>query len=331
MWRVQRHHSQHPGNQPRPGKRQNPPQQNKRNLPPIDRPQLIIHQRHPQTRPRQTLRRTHRQPQPRCQQHRGRRSELHTVPPRGRQLGDPVPQRPNDVEPEEPEASPQEQARDDEDPIGGRRFGLDGAGLVGRIGRGPGPDSVGDVVGAVRDGHEHGARDLGVGPQVLDPVVISGDQGVGGLDVGGGEGHAFAGHALEEEEFGDGPEAAWVVEGEVCRGSEKALLGLDMGFAAADDSGIGFESGGVTFQVTFHGVLLFVGDGRGVGLGGRLARVAAFVVVDYNLAVRACREVDPWVVAPEGGTQGNVPPFEASVVLDETTVEVWKKEDVGNG
>lgn len=124
----------------------------------------------------------------------------------------------------DPEAETEEQAGDDEDPDGRGGFGVDEAGLVGLVGGAPGADGVGDVVAAVRDGHHHGRGDLGVGPEMLDFVVVYNGFGVGGGEVLRGVRDAVAGHALEYEEFGPGPDTLWVVEGETGSGQEETLV-----------------------------------------------------------------------------------------------------------
>lgn len=225
MRRIQRHHHQNPRNQPRNRQRQNPPTKDKQHLPPIHRPQIIIHQRNTHRRTRQALRRTNWQPQSRRQQHRNRRPKLHTKPSRRRQLRNLIPQRPNNMIPENPKSQTQKQARNNEHPNRRRRPRRHLASLIRRIGSGPGADGVGDVVGAVRDGHQHCGRDLRVGPEVLDAVVV-----VDGALVGFGEGfgvvrYAVAGYALHDDEFRPGPEALRVEHGEVGCWCEEALSG----------------------------------------------------------------------------------------------------------
>lgn len=119
---------------------------------------------------------------------------------------------------EKPEASTEEEASDDERPDRGFGLGVHLAGLIGGVGGRPRADGVGDVVGAVGDGHHHRGRDLGVGPEMFDFVVVAFGVGVGFLDVVISEGDAVAGHALEEDVFDVGEYAFRVQRGEVFGG-----------------------------------------------------------------------------------------------------------------
>ncbi|GFF88495.1 hypothetical protein IFM53868_05517 [Aspergillus udagawae] len=99
MRRIQRHQTQQSPHQPSRRQRQHPPTEDKTELLPIHRPQIIIHQRHPRRRPSETLRRRDRQPQPRGQQYRNRRPQLRRKPSRRRHLRDLVAQSPHNVVP----------------------------------------------------------------------------------------------------------------------------------------------------------------------------------------------------------------------------------------
>lgn len=105
------------------------------------------------------------------------------------------------MESKEPEACAEEEARNDEDPDGCGGTRGDSAVLVGVVRRHPGSDRIGDVVAAMRDGHDHGAQHLGVGPEMLHLVIVAFRAFVGCVQSGGVMGDAVAGDALKEEEL----------------------------------------------------------------------------------------------------------------------------------
>ena len=105
------------------------------------------------------------------------------------------------MESKEPEARPQEEARNDEDPDGCGGTRGDSAVLVGVVRRDPGSDRIGDVVAAMRDGHDHRAQHLGVRPEMLHLVVVAFRPFVGCVQSDGVMGDAVASDALKEDKL----------------------------------------------------------------------------------------------------------------------------------
>lgn len=87
-------------------------------------------------------------------------------------LGDAVAQVTHDMVTKSPESETQPKTTDSLDPersIGLGRGNSSAPGLI--LGR-EGTNGVGDIVGSVRNGHEHGSAHLGSRPQMFDLVLI---------------------------------------------------------------------------------------------------------------------------------------------------------------
>lgn len=246
MRRIQRHGHHQPRQQSRTGQRQNPPAEDESNLPPVHSPDVEIHQPHADRCSSETLRRADGQAHTTGQKHRDGGAQFRAEASTGTHLRDAVAERTDDLEAEEPESRAEEETGDDEHPDGGGDLGGHFVGLPRAVGGGPGADGVGDVVGSVRDGHEHCGEDLAVGEEVLGPVVVNFAAGVRGLEAGIFVGDAVAGHALEEEVFEESVEAGWVDGGEVFGWGEESLFrGDDTVACRGDDERVGFfERGG---------------------------------------------------------------------------------------
>lgn len=128
MRRIQRHQTKQAGDQPSTRQRQHPTRKDKRNLAPVNRRKVIVHQRSAHSSPGQTLRGRNRQSQSRRKQHRNRSAQLRRESARRRHLRDLVTQRPHDMESVEPEATAEKQTRDDEEPDRGTGFGVNPSG-----------------------------------------------------------------------------------------------------------------------------------------------------------------------------------------------------------
>jgi hypothetical protein len=57
--------------------------------------------------------------------------------------------------------------------------------------------------------------------------------------------------------------------------------------------------------------------------------VSGFIIINDNFAVSWSRPINPGVFLPEGRTEEDVVKAKASVLLDQTTMEIRPKEDVG--
>lgn len=73
----------------------------------------------------------------------------------------------------EPESETEQQTSDDKHPDRSARLGRDSTLSVRPVHSGPGTDSVGNIVGAVGDGHHHRGDDLTIRPHMLDTDIIT--------------------------------------------------------------------------------------------------------------------------------------------------------------
>ena len=236
--------------------------------------------------------------------------------------------------PEKPEPSAQQETGNNQDPDRRGRLAIHLSSPVGVVRRHSGPHRVGHIVGPVRDGHQHRAGYLRIGPEVLDAVIVARGGRVDGGQLLGLEGHAVPRDALEQPEFAETQQSLGVDEGEVAIWREEAVFGLDgLGAPTAEFRGHGalLEGAGVAVWGV-GGIFVFgvlgIDDGR-VVLRCEFGGHGACVVVDDDVCVLG-GEIDEGIGLPEGGPEGDVPPFQAGVFFDEAPVEVGEEEDVGD-
>lgn len=335
MGRIQRHQTQQPSNQPGRRQRQHPPTEDKAQLPPVHRSQIIIHQRHPSSRTRQALGRRHGQPQPGRQQHRDGRAQLRRKPSGRRHLRDLVTQRPHDIIPVEPEPQTQQQARNHKEPHRRRRLGIYRASTVRRIHGGPRPHRIRHVVAPVRNRHHHGRDHLAVGPEVLDAVVVAARARVDVAQQGGVVRDHVAGDALQEAELDPAEPFPGVCPGEVGDRVEEAFVRAEVFLAGFElrgglgGVGCAFDvvSGLEEFGVGGLGLLRLLLGGVEVGFrAGEDFAVGVFVVVCDEFVALA-GEVERAGILEKPGAEGEVVDADAGVLLDEAAVEVGEEED----
>lgn len=211
---IKRHAHNDPRHQPRARHSKHPADKDLANLLPVDRLKVVVRQRHPDNSARNTLRRRHRQTQVRSQQDRNCRSQLHRIPTRRRVLGNAVPEVAHDMVSERPEPEPQTQPTDGFNPRRRLRLRRRHASRPRLVLGGEGPDGVGDVVGPVRDRHDHRRAHLRRRPKVLDFIVELGCAAVYVLESLGLVSDYVPRDAVEEHHADRGPDAARVGPGE---------------------------------------------------------------------------------------------------------------------
>ena len=327
MRSVQRHDAQQTGDETGAGESHDPAKDDPAKLAPVDGPEIVVHQSRTDGRTGQTLGGGDGQAKARGEEHGDGGAELHGETTGGGQLGDAVAKGTDDVVAVEPETSAEQDTGDNQNKDGSVGLGLDLASLEGLVGGNPGADGVGNIVGTVRDGHDHGRGNLGVGPEMLDPVVVALGLCVGAGQLVGVKGDTVAGDTLEEEPLCVVPDTVGVDVAEVGDGSEPALLGLEELLA---DEGVGGRVAGTIFGVGSRQVgLVVVVIARLLEVVGDLAGlVGRLVVVDDDVALGVAGVVQPGVLLPEQRAQGDVVGAEAGVAPDQTTVEVGHEEDV---
>ena len=325
MRRVERHAHDDARDQAGAGQGQDPADEDLAELLPVDAAQVAVDEGDADDGARDALRGGHGQAEAAGQQHGDGGAQLHAVAAGGAVLGDAIAQVAHDVVAEGPEAEAQAQPAHRLDPDGrvrGRARHARAPRLV--LGR-EGPDGVGHVVGAVRDRHDHGRRDLRRGPQVLDLVVEDGRAPVHGLEPARLVADHVAGHAVGQRELDRGPDAARVrprqrLDGfEVLLGDAAELrlqrLAVHVGVVAG-----GLGGGGRTLLV--HGL------GLGRILDGTVQRLAIpmllfvsvlrRVVVGYHDIVLVAGQRHGVAVSPQRRADEDVIKAQASVFLDES-------------
>lgn len=249
-------------------------------------------------------------------------SKLHGVATGGGVLGDAVAQVAHDVVAKGPEADTEGETTNSLDPVGGVRLLADDTRLPDNVLGGEGANGVGDIVGTVGNGHDHGGADLGGGPEMLHLVVKDGGALVDVLEAAGLVADDVAGDAVAGDHADGGPDALGMGPGEAVDGLEILLAGLV-------DGGLGGVAtvGGDGLLAGVHGdALAFLLDGVGLGVVV-VAGVLAGVVVGDDGDLGLAGPVQVVAVLEQKGTHGDVPEAEAGVLLDELGVEVGDEEE----
>ena len=181
---------------------------------------------------------------------------------------------------------------------------------------------------------------MGVGPEMLDAVVVDNSAGV---DIG--EillGNDIAGDTLEKDKLGPVGDLLGRVEGKVLDGLQPALLRLRGGGDNVSNGAIAGKRTGeaaATLDVNVVAVRRLVVEGGGVA--NSLLALESVVLLDRdrgslrvvigNDLVALAGEVDGRVLAVQKGTERNVPRPQSGVALDKAAGEVRDEEDVSDG
>ena len=347
MRRVERHDEQDARNETRRGQREHPSAKDVAKLLEVDGLGVEVHQRHAHDGAREALRRGNGETLSGGQEDRNGGAQLHGETSCRGQLRDLVAERADNLETKAPETETQEETGDRENPGGGVNLVdavlvTDLAGAPDAVGRRPGTDGVGDVVGSVRDGHHHGRGDLRICPEMLDAVVVAFGGGVDACELLGGVGDAVAADTLEEEPFDNAEETGRVDDGLALVGVDPALLGAGLGLDLADeiallDEDVAVCVGGAGLELAGRGAgiraVVTSLDSRVVAVLFRhdlvgAAGLGCLVVVERD-AIPLAGEVQRRVVAEQQRTEGNVPCAHAAIATHETALEVGDEEDVG--
>ncbi len=180
---------------------------------PIDRGKVEVHQRHTNGRTGKTLGSRDRESQLRSEQYGDSSAEFNREASSRTDAGDAVTQGADDMVSEEPESSAEEETGYDQDPHRGAYLAGDFARDEGVIGSDPRCHGVGDVIGAMSDGHYHGGGDLCVCPEVFDLVIVDGGVGVNRMELVCIEGDTLFADATEESVLDPGKSTGRVVDG----------------------------------------------------------------------------------------------------------------------
>ena len=153
---VERHAHKQSGDETRAGQGDDPRREDESDLLPVHSADVEVAERNTDGGTSKALGGRHRQAKTAGKQDSDGGTELHGEATGRRHLGDLVTERPHDVEAVDPESDTEQETGDDEDPDGSISLGRDLASLVSVVRSHPGADSVGHIVGAVRNGHHHG-------------------------------------------------------------------------------------------------------------------------------------------------------------------------------
>jgi hypothetical protein len=170
---VQRHHAQQPRNQSRCRQRNHPPHEDEPELRPVDRLDVVVHQRRANQRSSQALRRRHRKAQTRRKQNRHRGSQLRGESSSRAHLGDLVAHGAHNVVSVEPEPKTKQQTSHNQHPDGRSRLCGNLTLLVRLEHSRPWSHGVRNVVATVGNRHHDSRDDLAVCPQVFNAHVVT--------------------------------------------------------------------------------------------------------------------------------------------------------------